>query len=134
MGEDDGPGSPAYRATDHRYRAWVRAVDEVAMQLLDDIDAFEATGSGPARTADQGPAPDSPAEAVDVDRLFSGLDDLQRTLDLIGAAMPPPAAPRRSSATSRAMSVIGNDRAARQWRSRGGFEPQNLFVDQARRP
>ena len=129
MGEDDGPGSPAYEATDRRYRTWVKAVDEVAIQLLDDIDAFEAAGPGAARAGGQGPSPGGRAEPVDLDRLFSGLDDLQRTVDLIGAA-PPPAAPRRSTATSRAMSVIGNDRAARQWRSRGGFDPQGLFADE----
>ena len=128
MGEDDGPGSPAYGATDRRYRAWVKAVDAVAIQLLDDIDAFEAAGPRAARATDQAPAPGGRAESDDLDGLFSGLDDLQRTADLIGAA-PPPAAPRRSPTTSRAMSIIGDDRAARQWRARGGFDPHGPFVD-----
>ena len=36
--------SPEFLAADALYRIWIKAIDEVALSLLDDIDAMEAGG------------------------------------------------------------------------------------------
>ena len=124
--------SPAYRAADARYRAWVAAVDEVAISLLDDIDAFEAASRGPDGGARPRSGPCGAADPIDVARLFSGLDDLRRDADLIGAATAPPTASRDAGLGSRARSIVGDDRVARHWSRNSGHGHRARLADHLR--
>lgn len=116
MHGDLNPTNPAFHAADARYRAWIKAMDAVALALLDDIDACEASAQDRTQVADLIFAPAGPYPATaEVDRLFSGIDDLRQSVDLIGTAPARAPAPRRASAKTRAMNVVGQDRVARHW-------------------
>lgn len=67
--------SPAFRTARELYRTWIKAIDAVALALLDDLDALdgdrEAQAAGPRRAA-------SPVEAVrpgEVEHVFAEIDD-----------------------------------------------------------
>ena len=122
MGSEVERGSAAYQVANARYRAWVAAIDDIAITLLDDVDAFEAASCGTAIEARSQPGRSGAADPIDVGRLFSDIDDLQRDANLIGSVPAVHKAARKSGPGSRAMSVVGHDRIARHWSRNHGHD------------
>lgn len=76
---------PEYVEADRCYRVWVRAIDEVAIALLDDIDSLEATAKdGGSRPADVAPRTQAVPETPDLADMFSGALEFERTRELVG--------------------------------------------------
>lgn len=107
--------SPEYLLADDRYRAWIKAIDAVALALLDDIDAFEATPPRGCSRTDLEHVWSEHYTPVDVGQILSGMNEHQTTHELIGATTPSTPAADDRTPRSRAMRIIGNDRAARLW-------------------
>jgi hypothetical protein len=67
-------GSAAFQTARELYRTWIKAIDAVALALLDDLDARD--GATPEATGPRRPA--SPVEAVrpgDVEHVFAEIDE-----------------------------------------------------------
>lgn len=90
-------------------------MDAVALALLDDIAAFEATASDSDRSAAAERSIFSTPETTGVGHLFSAIDDVQAAANLIGAAPASATASRDATPRARTFSIIGDDRAARLW-------------------
>ena len=69
-----------------RYKIWIKAIDGVAMALLDDVDTWEAIAKVDGRqVVDVVPQAASVSEAPDLVDLFASKSDFDRTRDLIGS-------------------------------------------------
>ena len=77
--------SPAFRAAEALYRAWIKAIDAQAMALLDDLDALDIGGGGPrpAPSVQRLYSPIAPVRAGEVDHVFSEMEDMLHARDLI---------------------------------------------------
>lgn len=77
--------SPRFRDAEALYRVWIKAIDSMAMALLDDLDALDIGGGGP-RTAAPVRSPYSLIASVragDVDLAFQEMEDVLHARDLI---------------------------------------------------
>ncbi len=70
-----------------RYKIWIKAIDGVAMALLDDVDTWEAITKADGRqVVELVPQAASASEAPDLVDLFASTSDFDRTRDLIGSS------------------------------------------------
>ncbi len=77
--------TPEFAEADARYRAWIKAIDGVAIALLDDLDTWEAAAKTEGRqSADVVPQTVAVPEAPDLVDLFGASSDFERTRDLVG--------------------------------------------------
>ena len=71
---------------DRHYRTWIKAIDSVALALLDDIDGFEAAiEAGELSPVTSYPPIQPLREAEDISDIFRDPDTYEKTRELIGA-------------------------------------------------
>lgn len=95
MDDPSDRSSLQYVEADRCYRVWIRAMDEVAMALLDDIDSLEAAARDMAsRPSDIVPRALAMPEMTDRADLFADSIDFEQARELIGAPEEDPTSER----------------------------------------
>ena len=80
--------SAEFLEADRQYRTWIKAIDSVALALLDDIDGFEAAiEAGELSPVNVDRTVHSRVEAEDISVIFRDPDDFEQTRELIGTPM-----------------------------------------------
>ena len=86
----EGPSdrtSPEFAEAEARYKIWIKAIDGVAMALLDDLDTWEAVARvNEHQAVNTVPKTVAILDAPDLVDLFGGVSDFERTRDLIGSS------------------------------------------------
>jgi hypothetical protein len=83
--------SAEFLEADRHYRTWIKAIDGVALALLDDIDGFEAAiEAGELSPADVVRPLHYGVEAEDVSAIFRDLGDFEQTRELVGTSLDIP--------------------------------------------
>ena len=77
--------SPEFAEAELRYKAWIKAIDGVALTLLDDLDTWEAIAAADrTHPVSVSPAPTVVSEAPDLVDLFGSASEFDRTKTLLG--------------------------------------------------
>ena len=80
--------SAEFLEADRHYRTWIKAIDSVALALLDDIDGFEAAiETGELSPVNVDRMVQSRVEAEDISVIFRDPGDFEQTRELIGTPM-----------------------------------------------
>ena len=77
--------SAEFLEADRHYRTWIKAIDNVALALLDDIDGFEtAIEAGELVPTNVSRPVQRWVEAEDISVIFRDIDDFEQTRELVG--------------------------------------------------
>ena len=80
--------SAEFLEADRHYRTWIKAIDSVALALLDDIDGFEAAiEAGELSPVDVARPFHRRVEAEDISVIFRDPGDFEQTRELVGTPM-----------------------------------------------